>query len=76
MIECQMSYSIKCMKRVIEHGDTSVQVKPSVYERYTDIITRQMQSQINLTGWRMWPGNLSSYWKATKHFNEEDYVFN
>jgi hypothetical protein len=64
------------MKRVIEQGDTSVQVKPSVYERYVDLITRQMQSQLNLTGWRGWPGSLSSYWKTTKHFNEEDYIFN
>ena len=89
IIECQMNYILDCILKVKNKSATTIEVKTIAEERYTAMIHREMKKTVwydgNCNSWyksksghvvAMFPGFSFTYRWLTKHFKNEDHVFN
>lgn len=78
MIECQVSYAIRCLEEVVRRGAAWIDVRPEAQERYNDEIQRELAG----TAWNAacgswykteagkitnnWSGFTTQYWWRTR----------
>ncbi len=88
IIEAQMNYIMRSIKKVLDKNAASVEVKPKAEEDYTNHIHEEMKKTVwhygGCNSWyksksgkviAMFPGFTFTYLNMTKNFKEQDHIF-
>ncbi|WP_218919561.1 flavin-containing monooxygenase [Pandoraea vervacti] len=84
--ECQVRYSVACVKSLIEGGYRQMDVKPAVYREFNDRLAKELSTLVwshpSVNNWyknskgqvvNTSPWALSDYWKWTRSPEVDDY---
>ncbi len=86
--ECGASYVLECLRALAESGNSCMEVRPEVHDRYNAWIdegnARMAWGASNVPSWyknslgrvsQNWPYSLLEYWRCTREVHVEDYVW-
>ncbi len=89
MIECQVNYAIDGIRKLIQSGAKSMDVRQEPFDQYHDDLFSVMKNRVFGAGgcqawylnskgvnWTLWPRDLTTYWWVTRQCNLEDYHLN
>ena len=86
MIECEVTYAIDGISRLIKSGYKSMECKQDTLDKYQEMIFKMMDKCVfrgdgcfawylndKRVNWTLWPGDLTYYWWKTRKCSLDDY---